>query len=341
MTSIDSRPNRSKQTTTPQHHAEITLDDFAALSRWVTWREERRQNKKGEWYLTKIPYDPNRNQQARIPTDPSTWGTREEAERAWRERYDDGQSRGGVGIVLGDLDDGRLLMGSDLDRCFEDNDDFQPWAVDVLTRINSYAELSPSRSGTKQFFLVAAEDAEAVKQLLGKNTKGEPATRRIFAAAAKHHELAIDRARFYTVTGEQIENLPHTLRTVSIDDIRWFFDKAGPAFLAQHGGKKGDGERRGRDESGSGYGFRFMAERKRAGRATNRPSAPSKPTKVRQASGRGACPTSDNSNGRGRMHQTETRQQIAKTKSSTWCASPTLRCAKSTGCGRWCWHAAR
>ena len=71
-----------------------------------------------------------------------------------------------------------LLMGLDLDRCFEDNGDFKPWAVDVLTRINSYAEVSPSGSGTKQFFLVAAEDAEAVKRLLGKNTKGEPATRK-------------------------------------------------------------------------------------------------------------------------------------------------------------------
>ena len=46
MTNLDSTSRRSKQTATPQHHTEITLDGFAALPRWVTWREERRQNKK-------------------------------------------------------------------------------------------------------------------------------------------------------------------------------------------------------------------------------------------------------------------------------------------------------
>jgi putative DNA primase/helicase len=254
--------NDTTSTTSRQGQiAAPTLDDFAALPRWVAWRQEWRQNKNGEWHPTKIPFDPKVEQQARVPTDPSTWGTREQAEAAWHGRYEDGQTLGGIGIVLGKLDDGRLLMGIDLDNCIEDNGDFKPWAVDVLMRFNSYAEVSPSGSGAKQFFLVAGKDIAAV-QLLIKNN-GKLTTRRTFVAA-KHHEIAVDTARFYAVTGNQVLNLPATLRTVGVDAVRWFIEQAGPAYLKQHGGN-GGGQQRTRDESGSGYGFRFMRERKASG----------------------------------------------------------------------------
>jgi hypothetical protein len=58
---------------------------------------------------------------------------------------------------------------------------------------------------------------------------------------------------------------------VKIDDVRWFFHHAGPAYLEQHNpflrgmGERGSGASTGRDESGSGHGFRFLADCKRNG----------------------------------------------------------------------------
>ena len=57
------------------------LADFATVPRWVAWRQEERKNQDGSAFKTKIPYDPNTGKAARIPTDPTTYGTREQAER--------------------------------------------------------------------------------------------------------------------------------------------------------------------------------------------------------------------------------------------------------------------
>ena len=87
-----------------------TLDDLAVLPRWVAWREEIRINKERKEYKAKIPYDPNTHQQARIPTEPSTWGSRDQAERRCRSLLHHRNAVGGVGIVLGEFDDGTLLI---------------------------------------------------------------------------------------------------------------------------------------------------------------------------------------------------------------------------------------
>jgi putative DNA primase/helicase len=240
------------------------LEDLAEMPRWVAWREEERQRADGTSVKTKIPYDPNSNGQAKIPTDPATWSTRAKAERRWR-RLDDGRP-GGVGIVLGDLGNGHTLMGVDLDSCVtSDGDEFnvEPFANEILERFNSYAEVSPSRRGIKAFFLIKAEHQRAVDRLL------EAKTRKAFAAS-EHQEIAIDRGRYYAVTGFGLTDHPH-LRVVAVEDVRWFIAEAGPQFLRQHRPAEaaptptGVTARTGRDESGSGYGFRYMARLKGAG----------------------------------------------------------------------------
>jgi hypothetical protein len=237
-----------------------TLAELAALPRWVAWREDQIEANDGSKKRTKVPYDPHTRYKARIPTEPATWGTREQAERRCRSllRRDD---KGGVGIVLGELDDGSMLMGIDLDSCIADNS-IAPWAVEVIERFDSYAEVSPSQQGVKLFFLVAANDVDAVIRLLGDKT------RRTFAGG-EHREIAIDWGRFYAVTDDILDNkTPATLRTVERGDVRWFLESAGPRYKRLHGvedSKRQHGQRAGRDESGSGYGCRFMAERKAKG----------------------------------------------------------------------------
>jgi len=240
-----------------------SLDDLAEQLRWVTWREEMQPTKNGP---TKLPYDPATGRLARIPSEPATWNTRAKAERLWQQ-LDDG-SRGGIGIVLGDLDDKTILMGIDLDCCIDpETRNIAPWADEILGRFNSYAEVSPSDQGIKLFFLVAAKDAAAIDGLFGKNPKGEPMLRRAFGAG-KHREIAIDRGRYYAVTGWKLNDVPETLRTVAADDVRWFIEDAGPRYKALHkpaGDTITTPTARPRDESGSGHGFRFLGECKAAG----------------------------------------------------------------------------
>jgi putative DNA primase/helicase len=242
---------------------ETTLDDLASSPRWVAWREEERTTSDGATKRTKVPYSPHSGRMARIPTDPTSWGTREQAAHRWAQ-MDDGRCPGGIGIVLGDID-GDCVWGIDLDNCITAKTDGKqsvaPWAAQVIKRINSYAEVSPSKRGTKTLFLAQPEWAP----MLGTNDEGDPKTRLSFAAG-EHHEIALDRARFYCITGEQIAGSATSLRPVSIDDVRWLIDVAGPAFKREHQPDRADHGRSDRDESGSGCGFRFMRERKAAGR---------------------------------------------------------------------------
>lgn len=251
---------RTDRTDTHIVERSVSLDDLANKKRWVAWREETRRRADGSTHRTKIPLDPSRNGQAQIPTNPATWATRERAETAWRKRYDDGR-RGGVGLVLGELEDGTLLMGLDLDGCVDpETKKIKSWAAEVLDRFHTYAEVSPSGKGIKAFYLVAAEDIDEAKGLL------ERKTRKQFSVDS-HCEIAVDRARYYTVTDDWLDEWPKTLRTVSLADVRWLIERAGPSFLEQHGVRSSNAERSSgssHDESGSGYGYRFMLKHKAA-----------------------------------------------------------------------------
>jgi hypothetical protein len=233
-------------------HAVNDLDDLAEMPRWVAWREEDRERNDGTELKTKIPYDPNGNGQAKIPTEPSTWGTRAEAKRRW-SRLNDG-SRGGIGVVLGDLGDGHHLLGLDLDRCIKkqtaDDMILDPIADKIIERFNTYGERSPSGKGIKLIFRVKSSAMEAVKQVL------DFKTRRAFTAD-KHREVAIDLARYYAVTGEALDG-NQRFRVIDIKDVRWFVEQAGPEFLRRYR-PAGVNETHSRDKSGSGFGYRYFA----------------------------------------------------------------------------------
>jgi hypothetical protein len=242
----------------------ITLDDLAEQSRWVAWREEERARADGKLQPTKIPYDPHSQHQARIPTAPETWGRRAEAKQRWR-KLDDGR-RGGVGIVLGDLGDGTHLLGIDLDGCIGSNGSkrIDDLAREIIDRIDSYAEHSPSGKGIKLFFRLRSRDMPALEELLGHDESGKAKTRKTFAAG-KHHEIAVDTARYYTVTANGFDDV-QDLHIVPIKDLRWLLAEVGPRFLARHR-KPGDERSNGnsQDQSGSGFGFRFLASCKAPG----------------------------------------------------------------------------
>ena len=238
----------------------ITLASLANECRWVAWTSEVRNGK-----ATKIPLNPRNLRPAKVPTDPNTWATRPEAQRAWIELQRSGSQAGGIGVVLGELNDGTSLMGIDLDGCY-DGEHFTEWAEAVLQRFDSYAEISPSGRGVKLLFRVAARDIDSVRNIMQGRT-------RLAFAAGEHKEIALDRARFYCVTEDRVEG-PETLNMIDLGTVRWLVEEAGPGFQHEHGqpSQQQSGEvidlgtvRQQRDESGSGYGRRFFVECKTRG----------------------------------------------------------------------------
>jgi hypothetical protein len=224
-----------------------TLNSFSKDNKWVAWKEQ--PNKQGK--PTKVPKNPHSGDDARIPTDPSTYGTLDEA--IARKQMINGI--GGVGIVLGSVNNDYHLVGIDLDSCRADDDTIADWALEIIERFDTYAEISPSETGIKLFFLMRNDDWNRLHDLIGAKT------RKPFSAG-EHKEVAIDTARFYAVTAQRLENSPVELRVIPFSDVEWLITVAGLNYLARQRKSNGIGASagNGRDESGSGYGFRFMLE---------------------------------------------------------------------------------
>lgn len=115
--------------------AEKIPSELRALNQWVVWRHDLRNGEK-----TKVPY--NRNGIPAKANDPSTWGSFNEI---W-ERYQQGGYEG-PGFEFSASDP---YVGIDLDGCYDyENKRCSEWAGDILRRLDSYAELSPSQTGIK------------------------------------------------------------------------------------------------------------------------------------------------------------------------------------------------
>jgi primase-polymerase (primpol)-like protein len=55
-----------------------------------------------------------------------------------------------IGITLGDIGDGRIRSGLDLDDCRDpESGDVAEWALWTTRQLDSYAEVSPSATGLK------------------------------------------------------------------------------------------------------------------------------------------------------------------------------------------------
>jgi hypothetical protein len=105
------------------------------------WRLEDVADKKtGEIKQTKVPYSPHNPYLRASTTGHSTWGAFEQALSACeREGYD------GVGYVLTQQ---AGFTGIDLDHCRDPaTGEKEPWAMEIVKRLNSYTEVSQSDTG--------------------------------------------------------------------------------------------------------------------------------------------------------------------------------------------------
>jgi putative DNA primase/helicase len=108
--------------------------ELRARPQWVAWKAEVRDGKP-----TKVPYDPRTGAKA-ATDDPRTWASFDVAVRALEiGRYD------GVGYVFAADDP---YVGVDLDKCRDpETGAVEPWALEIVRRLNSYVEISPSGRG--------------------------------------------------------------------------------------------------------------------------------------------------------------------------------------------------
>ncbi|MFC7130576.1 hypothetical protein [Haloferax chudinovii] len=145
--------------------------ELVERDQWVCWRSEKRGGKK-----TKIPVAPGEGSFA-SSTDPATWSDFETALHfVTNERAD------GIGFVFTEDDP---IVGVDLDDCRDpETGDVDEDAQDIIDRLDSYTEISPS--GTGYHVLIKGDLPE------GRNRRG-------------HIEL-YDTARFFTVTGDRVDD---------------------------------------------------------------------------------------------------------------------------------------
>lgn len=145
---------------------------------WVCWRTEDRDGDP-----TKVPVDPSTGGYASA-SDPDTWTTFDRA-RAYHTNPD--TDTDGVGFVF---TSGDTVAGVDLDKC-RDPDSGQPTdtARDVIDRLDSYTEVSPSGTGYHVYVHGFIPDD-------GNRRDGVE---------------MYDDARFFTVTGDHVDGTPDTV----------------------------------------------------------------------------------------------------------------------------------
>ena len=145
---------------------------------------ELKNTKQWICHLNKVPKSPLYNGNA-SPTDSSTWGTYEQAVKACKE-----YNYSGIGFVFTAETD---FCGIDIDHCIDENGEIHKNALDILSTMDSYAEISPSGTGIHILYKGKIHD-EWKKKKTNALDKGI------------HLEM-YQKDRYFTVTEERLNNL--------------------------------------------------------------------------------------------------------------------------------------
>jgi hypothetical protein len=122
--------------------------DLRALACWLVWKYvEERDPETGEVDWDKPPLDARGG--AGSSTNKKTWSTFDVALAAYLTGEFDGL---GFALSVKAGEEGEVLIGVDLDHCRNvETGEIAPWAQEIIDRLNSYTEVSPSGEGVRIF----------------------------------------------------------------------------------------------------------------------------------------------------------------------------------------------
>lgn len=182
--------------------AAVIPDVLKALPQWVMWKLEERDGKK-----TKIPYNAQYPTRKAASDNPHTWSTFNQS--VFTLENESGLKLSGIGFMFAPP-----YIGVDFDHCRNpDTGEIDPEALEEITQLSSYTELSPSGTGVHVI----------VKGNLPDNGK------------KKGDREVYTKGRFFTVTGDHLEGTPLTINEnqAAIDNLwqKWFPE---PLPIAPH-----------------------------------------------------------------------------------------------------------
>lgn len=160
---------------------------------WVLWQWETRA---GE--ATKVPYGVHTGRRADV-RDPEARGTYAAARRALLAG---GGRYAGLGFVFTPEDP---FCGVDLDGALDAGGTVLQWAKEILDRLSTYAEISPSGRGVKLFLRGSLARAAAASEA----GQGRVRHRRSGLGPGGTGSVELyDEGRFFTVTGKRLDGSP-------------------------------------------------------------------------------------------------------------------------------------
>lgn len=178
--------------------------ELKALNSWVVWKTIVRDGSP-----TKLPFQPSGV--AAKSNDPATWTSFENACKAYSAG---GYS--GVGFVFSESDG---FCGIDLDGCRDEQSGaYAEWAKSILSRLDSYSEISPSQTGVKVFVRGVSPWGTGKKfPVIGADKLGgkEPAIE------------VYDKARYFAVTGLRLGKVSQLVEQRQ-DALTWLAETYGP-----------------------------------------------------------------------------------------------------------------
>lgn len=175
---------------------------LSSLHQWVLWKTELRGDKP-----TKVPYSVSGGMAK--SNDPETWAPFEDAVDMYeRGGYD------GIGFMFRE---GGGIVGIDLDGCRDPAKNAgEEWAKEIVTRFNTYAEISPSRTGVK-LFVFGKSPFEGGKK---RGVEGAP------EICGKSPAIEVyDKLRYFAVTGWSVGQSELQSRP---DELLWLKSKFFP-----------------------------------------------------------------------------------------------------------------
>jgi hypothetical protein len=180
------------------------LDNVPAVQRdihqWVAWRHE--QTAQGRW--TKVPISAITGAKASV-SDPTTWSDFNAAVKF----AETGQADGIGFVITGD----NGLVGIDLDACVGSDGILADWAAEIVNRLATYTEYSPSGGGLRMFaYGTWPADARNKVGMPGEDVDGKSPAIEVYSTG-----------RYLAVTGRRLDGCSGDVANAP-DGLEWLLD---------------------------------------------------------------------------------------------------------------------